>query len=110
VDNAQTDMIVNADPVGGNTGITIRDLELDGNKPNNARKAVNPGAPCLSGTWDQAGIQWVRVARSRIDNCFVHDCAWCGIVMSASRDVDVAGCPKRWQRQCRGRDWGLVPV
>jgi parallel beta-helix repeat protein len=92
MDNAQSDMIVNADPVGGNTGITIRDLELDGNKANNHRKAVNPGAKCLNGSWDQAGIQWVRVARSQIDNCFIHDCAWNGIVMSASRDVDVVGC------------------
>jgi hypothetical protein len=90
--NARTDMIVNADPVNGNTGITIRDLELNGNKDNNPRKAENPGAPQLQGTWDQAGIQWVRVTRSRIENCVVHDCAWNGIVMSGSRDIDLVGC------------------
>ena len=91
-DNAKTDMIINADQLTGNTGITIRDLELDGNKANNARKAVNQGAPCLQGTWDQAGIQWIRVTKSRIDNCVVHDCAWNGIVTSGSRDIDVVGC------------------
>jgi parallel beta-helix repeat protein len=91
-DNARTDMIINADQLGGNTGIAIRDLELDGNKANNPRKAVNPGASCLQGTWDQAGIQWIRVASSRVDNCVVHQCAWNGIVMSASRDIDIVGC------------------
>jgi parallel beta-helix repeat protein len=91
-DNAKTDMIINGDPTGGNSGITITNLELDGNKGNNSRKSVNPGASCLQGTWDQAGIQWIRVSRSRIENCVVHDCAWNGIVMSASRDIDIIGC------------------
>lgn len=91
--NAQSDMMINFAALNSGApadeNISIRNLELDGNKQNNPRKSLNPGASQLQGSWDQAGIHWKRVSRSRIVNCYIHDCAWSGIQMSAGRDNQI---------------------
>jgi parallel beta-helix repeat protein len=100
--NVQTDIIVNSDPTGGNVGIAVTNLQLDGNKAQNPRKAANPGAPTLAGTWDQAGVKWRRVSDSRVSDCHVHDCAWNGIVLG--------GCRRNAIVDCRSDDNGNVTV
>lgn len=87
----QTDLLVNEDAVNGNHHIAILELELDGNKQHNPRKAGN-AAPPYQGIYAQAGILWSKVTHSQIADCFIHDCAWNGIVMSGSTDNTIQSC------------------
>ena len=91
---ARSDMIRNADPVAGNTKSPSAISNLTATRPTTrANRSTHSGVP-LAGTWDQAGVQWVRVTQSLIENCIIAglDCAWNGIVMSGCRDVDIVRC------------------
>lgn len=72
-----TAIFANADQVNGNTDIVIRDIEIDGNKTNQANQTLT------------VGILFTKVTAGRLLNVSVHDCRSHGVYADTCTDLSV---------------------
>lgn len=66
-DGSKSNLIENSDQWGGNDNILIANLHLDGNKAQNQA--------------ERGGLYFKRVSNSTIQNCWIHDSAFAGILI-----------------------------